>query len=116
MQPVRVAHHDDDAVAAVAAGQVLGHLGRQILGGDADLVLAAFDLFLCGEILRGIASGSGLMAGMGTFLGGNQLGLDRTVGRFGRQNLDEVILAHRCVARDSFLASQIGQHFPRAGS
>src|SRR5262249_58972364 len=28
VQPVRVADHDDDAVAAVAGGQVLGHAGR----------------------------------------------------------------------------------------
>ena len=48
VQPVRIADHDDDAVLAVAGRQVLGHLGGQVRGRDADVELAALDLLFAG--------------------------------------------------------------------
>src|SRR5439155_16746299 len=59
VQPEGVADHANDAVLAVAAGQIARHLGAEVLGGHADIVLAALDLLLGGEaaIARGVGGG-----------------------------------------------------------
>ena len=59
VQPVGIADHDDDAVLAVAGRQVLGHLGGQVLGGHADVVLAALDCFFAAEPLEVLRAAAG---------------------------------------------------------
>src|SRR5262249_3848475 len=56
VQPVRVAHHQDDAVLAVAGRQVAGLPGGQVVLG-ADVVLAGFDLLLGGGTAGRVAGG-----------------------------------------------------------
>ena len=63
VQPVGIAHHAHDAILAVTGGQIPGNLGGQILGGDADVVLAAFDLLFGGGGAVGIAGGGQLRDG-----------------------------------------------------
>src|SRR5262249_62309573 len=55
MEPIGIAHHGDDAILAVTGREVLWDLNGEILGRHADLVLAAFDFFLCRGAIGSIA-------------------------------------------------------------
>jgi hypothetical protein len=58
MEPIGIAYHDDDSVLAISSGQVAGDLGRQILGGNSNVKLAAFDLLFSRSCTVGISSDS----------------------------------------------------------
>ena len=128
VQPVRVAHHDDDAVLAVAGRQVLGHLGGQVLGGDAHVKLAAFDLGFAGRGAGGVAGG-GDLNGSRDFdsrtrlarslaWGGRLPGREFRGGCFSRrfdEGLYQIILGHAMPAGDALPAGQGDQGFFGAG-
>ena len=116
VQPVGIADHDDDAVLAVAGRQVLGHLGGQVLGRHADVVLAAFDLFFGGRRVGGIAGGGGLdgpraaMARCATVRRRLPLawGVDWRDGSGTlRQGLDQLVLGHAVPAGDALFAGHV---------
>ena len=46
VQPIRIPNHNHDPVLAIAGGKILGNFGGQVLGGNANIKLAAFDLLL----------------------------------------------------------------------
>ena len=101
VQPVGVADHDDHAILAVAGRKVLGDLGRQVAGGHANVVLAAFDLFLAGG--RGVAGRRPLRPNRDP---GSTIGL--------HQGLDQFFLAHPVPANDALLACHFRQVLLRA--
>ena len=128
VQPVRIAHHDDDAILAVAGRQILGHLGRQVARGNADVVLAALDLLLGGGSVRGIAGGGGLRrsnntasakrlprsATRGMNWGGcgfTRAGGTRALG----QGRHQLVLGHAVPAGNPLLAGQVQQCLFGAG-
>ncbi len=109
VQPVGVAHHDDDAVLAVAGRQVFGHLGGQVLGRHADVELAALDALLRASPSRRCSRGGGDLHGMIAGSVAARLGVRASRRLSSLQGLDQFVLPHAVPAGDMVTAGQLDQ-------
>ena len=94
VQPVRVADHGDDAILAVARGQIARRLVGKVARGHAHVELAAFHF-----LFRSGVAGSG---GLGT--GSDRLLALAVAG--GGQGIHQLLLAHRMPAREALVTGQ----------
>jgi len=105
VEPIRIAHHTDDAVLAVAGRQIARNLGGEIACRDADVVFAAFDLLLGGGAIAGVAGRGDLGAGVNRKLF-SRLDIGDAV-----EGGDQLLFPHAVPAGDTLASSEVGEIF-----